>query len=98
MLTKFIFLLIFVLFVKHTRSVRSYDSNNEQKVNDEQIEKDKRSPEDERCSDDFFVTNIKKDLTDYDYRNGNAEPDADDPEAVELLKNIRKRETEVITG
>lgn len=98
--TKFIFLLIFTLFVLHnsTTTVRSmYVWDNEHQVNEDEIGKEKRSSEDDQCSDDFFVTNIKKDLTDFDYRNGNAEPDADDHEA-EDLKNVKKRETEVIAG
>lgn len=79
-------------------TIRSYGLNDELKVNEEQIGKDKRSSEYEQCSDDFFVTNIKKDLTDYDYnRNGNVDPDTDDREEDDL-KNIKKRETEVITG
>lgn len=96
MYTKFIFLLIFALFVKHCSTLRSYVSNNELKVNDERIGKDKRSSEDP-YSDDYFSTNIKKDLTDYDYKNGNVEPDTDDREA-DTLRNINKRETKVITG
>lgn len=95
--TKFIFLLIFAISVKHTTTIRSYAVNNELTVNEEQVGKDKRSSEDEQCSDDFFITNVKKDLTDYDYRNGNVEPNTDDREADEL-KNIKKRETEVMTG
>lgn len=94
---KFIFLLIFGLFVKHSSNVRSYVVGNALKVNEEEIGKDKRSSENDLCSDDFFVTNIKKDLTDYDYRNGNAEPETDEGEP-EGVKNIEKRETEVITG
>lgn len=91
--TKFIFLLIFAISVKH----RSYAANNDLNAIDEQVGKDKRSSENEQCSDDFYITNVKKDLTDYDYRNGNVEPDTDDREADEL-KNIKKRETEAMTG
>lgn len=66
-------------------------------ANDVQIEKEKRSSVDDRYSDDFFVSNIKKDLTDFDYTNEDVEPDTDSNDE-EDPKNIRKRETEVIAG
>lgn len=91
--TKFIFLLILAVFLSN--STCSYI--NEPKVFEQEFGKDKRSLDDYQCSDDYLVTNIKKDLNDDDYRNGNVEPDTDDRE-TEDLKNLKKRETEVITG
>lgn len=97
MKTKFIFLLFFAFILNYTCITSLNPVNTEPKANDEEFGKDKRSLEDYQCSDDFLVTNIKKDLNDDDYRNGNAEPDVDDRE-TEDLKNMKKRETEVITG
>ncbi|XP_037033985.1 uncharacterized protein LOC119072794 isoform X1 [Bradysia coprophila] len=94
--TKFIFLLIFAVFPNCTNIICSYAINAEPKVNEQEFGKEKRSLEDYQWSDDYLVTNIKKDLNDDDYRNGNAEPDIDDHE-TEDVKNMKKRETEVIT-
>lgn len=82
--------------MEHTDTIgRSYDP----KVRGERMGKDKRSLENDECSDDIFVTNVKKDLTDYDYRNGNAEPDSEDQDLeADEVKNVNKRETEVVKG
>lgn len=59
--------------------------------------KEKRSSEDSQYFDDSALSNIKKELNDYDYRNGNAEPDIEEQE-MDPVKNIKKRESKVFSG
>lgn len=79
--------------------MRSYFANSDQKLSDpiEENGKEKRSSEENQYFDDIALSNIKKDLTDFDYRNGNVEPDVGERE-IDPVKNIKKRESKVISG